>query len=180
MSRSIFGAMGKREMILATVKICRLGDLTMHLGRISCSSLILTILLTTQSVYAEQLKIKGVVTQWAPLVLFAQPGDTVTFVNMLGHDTVSIDGMIPAGSESWKSKLGAEAYTITVEKEGAYIYKCTPHMSAGMVGAIVVGDAYPTNLADIEQSLPDVKFGRNMVKRTIRKMNQALAKRAEN
>ncbi len=152
----------------------------MHLGRISCSSLILTILLTTQSVYAEQLKIKGVVTQWAPLVLFAQPGDTVTFVNMLGHDTVSIDGMIPAGSESWKSKLGAEAYTITVEKEGAYIYKCTPHMSAGMVGAIVVGDAYPTNLADIEQSLPDVKFGRNMVKRTIRKMNQALAKRAEN
>lgn len=150
----------------------------MHLGRFCLYSVALVTLLSAQGAGAEQLKVKAVVTQWAPLVLFAQPGDTVTFVNMLGHDTVSIDRMIPDGAEAWKSKLGAEAFTITVEKEGAYIYKCTPHMSAGMIGAIVVGDADPANLAGIEQSLPDVKIGRNMVKRTIRKMNQALEKRA--
>ena len=42
---------------------------------------------------AQQLRVKAVVTQWRPLVLFAQPGDTVTFVGMVGHDTVSIEGM---------------------------------------------------------------------------------------
>ncbi len=150
----------------------------MHLGRFCLYGMALVTLISAQGAGAEQLKVKGVVTQWAPLVLFAQPGDTVTFVGMLGHDTVSIDGMIPEGAEPWKSKLGAEAFTITVEKEGAYIYKCTPHMSAGMIGAIVVGHAEPANLAEIEQSLPDVKIGRNMVKRTIRKMKQALEKRA--
>ncbi len=150
----------------------------MHLGRFCSYSVAFIMLLSAQVAGAEQLKVKAVVTQWAPLVLFAQPGDTVTFVNMLGHDTVSIDGMIPDGAEAWKSKLGEEAFTITVEKEGAYVYKCTPHMSAGMVGAIVVGDADPANLAAIEQSLPDVKIGRNMVQRIIRKTNQALEKRA--
>jgi pseudoazurin len=150
----------------------------MHLGRFRWYSLILATLVATQGVEAEQLKVKAVVTQWAPLVLFAQPGDMVTFVKMAAHDTVSIEGMIPDGADAWKSKMGEEAFTITVEKEGAYIYKCTPHMSAGMVGAIVVGDAQPSNLTQLQESLPDVKIGRNMVKRTIRKMTQALEKRS--
>ena len=51
-------------------------------------------------------------------------------------------------------------------------------MSTGMVGAIVVGDADPANLPGIEESLPDVKIGRNMVNRTIKKMKKALEKRA--
>lgn len=132
-----------------------------------------------QGASAEQLKVKGVITQWQPLVLFAQPGDTVTFTNMAGHDTAAIEGMIPEGAEAWHSKLGEEAFTITVEKEGAYIYKCTPHISTGMVGAIIVGDGDPANLEAIEAKLPDVSVGRNMVNRTIKKMKQALAKRAE-
>ena len=139
---------------------------------------LLVSLIAVQSAAAEQLKIKGVVTQWVPLVLFAQPGDTVTFVNMAGHDTVALEGMIPEGAEGWQSKMGEEAFTITVEKEGAYIYKCTPHISTGMVGAIIVGDADPVNLPGIEESLPDVKIGRNMINRTIKKMKKALEKRA--
>jgi pseudoazurin len=132
----------------------------------------------SQTAIAEQLKVKGVITQWRPLVLFAQPGDTVTFTGMAGHDSEAIEGMIPEGAAGWKSKLGQEAFTITVEKEGAYIYKCTPHMSSGMVGAIVVGDADPANLPGIELALPDVKIGRNMVNRTVKKMKKALEKRA--
>ena len=150
----------------------------MPLGRFSlCTALVIT-LISAENAAAEQLKIKGVVTNWVPLVLFAQPGDTVTFVNMAGHDTAALDGMFPEGAEGWQSKLGEEAFTITVEKEGAYIYKCTPHISTGMVGAIVVGDADPANLPAIEESLPDVKIGRNMVNRAIKKMKKALEKRA--
>ncbi len=150
----------------------RFGTLTSFAGLILAA-------VVAQTASAEQLKVKGVITQWQPLVLFAQPGDTVTFTNMTGHDTASLEGMIPEGAEAWRSKMGEEAFTITVEKEGAYIYKCTPHISTGMVGAIIVGDGDPANLESIEASLPEVKVGRNMVNRTIRKMKKALEKRAE-
>jgi len=115
------------------------------------------------------------VTLWKPLVTFAKVGDTVRFKNMAGHDTETIEGMIPAGATPWQSKLGEEGFTATVDKEGAWIYKCNPHMTTGMVGAIVVGDARPpANLKEMEAALPNVKVGRNMVQRTLKKMQQAL------
>lgn len=150
----------------------------MNVARLSGFAALVIALVLAQNAAAEKLEVKGVVTQWRPLVLFAQPGDTVTFTNMAGHDTESIEAMIPEGAEPWRSKMGEEAFTITMEKEGAYIYKCNPHVSTGMVGAIVVGDADPANLPDIEAKLPDVKVGRNMVSRTIKKMKKALEKRA--
>ena len=136
--------------------------------------------LSSRSPLADVRIVKGVITQWQPLVVFAQPGDTVKFTNMLGHDTTSMEGMIPEGAEGWHSKLGEEGFSITVQQEGVYIYKCTPHISTGMVGAIVVGDANPPdNLATLEENLPNVKVGRNMVNRTIRKMKKLLEKKAE-
>ena len=118
--------------------------------------------------------VKGVITQWQPLVTFAQPGDTIKFTNMAGHDTVSMEGMIPEGATPWQSKLGEEAFTITVDKEGAYVYKCNPHITTGMVGIIVVGDRNPANLAELEANAGNVKIGGNMVKRAIRKMKKQL------
>jgi pseudoazurin len=156
----------------------RIGELTMRLRTVIRLFAVLGLAIAADNAAAQRLEVKGVVTQWRPLVLFAQPGDTVTFVGMIGHDSASIEGMIPAGAQSWKSKLGEEAFTITVEKKGVYIYKCTPHMSSGMVGSIVVGDGEPHNLASIEESLPDVKIGRNMVNRTLKKTKKALAARA--
>jgi hypothetical protein len=48
-------------------------------------------------------------------------------------------------------------------------------MSTGMVGVIIVGDNRPpANLAAIEESLPDVKIGRNMVNRALKKAKKAL------
>ena len=136
--------------------------------------------LSSRSPLADEHIVKGVITQWRPLVVFAQPGDTVKFTNMLGHDTTSMRGMIPEGAEGWRSKLGEEGFGITVQQEGVYIYKCTPHITTGMVGAIVVGDANPPdNLATLEGNLPNVKVGRNMVNRTIRKMKKVLEKKAE-
>jgi len=116
--------------------------------------------------------VKAAVTKFLPMVLFINPGDTVTWTNMAGHDTASLDGMIPEGAEAWQSKMG-ELFSLTFEKEGAYVYKCTPHASLGMLGVIIVGDGEPSNLEQIT-SHPGNK---GMVKRAIRKMTQELDKR---
>ncbi len=128
----------------------------------------------TQTTTAEPQNhtVKAAVTKFLPMVLFINPGDTVTWTNMAGHDTTSLDGMIPEGTEKWQSKMG-EVFSVTFEQEGAYVYKCTPHVSLGMLGAIIVGDGTPANLEQITGH-PDNK---GMVKRAIRKMTQALDKR---
>lgn len=125
---------------------------------------------------AEEHIIKGVVTNWVPLVTYAKPGDSIKFMQMAGHDTESIDGMIPDGAQKWKAKMGEEGFSVKLDKEGAYIYKCNPHMTTGMVGAVVVGDGAPANLAALDKSVNDVKLGKNMVARTIKKMKQELQK----
>lgn len=108
-------------------------------------------------------------TAWEPMVIFIQPGDSVRFVNMAGHNTASIDDMIPAGAATWESTLGEDA-SVTFEQPGAYIYKCVPHVSQGMVGAIIVGDGTPGNLDALEAS-PENK---STVARTVRKMKAEL------
>jgi pseudoazurin len=108
-------------------------------------------------------------------VTFAKPGDTVRFTGMAGHDTQTVEGMIPEGAKPWASKLGEEGFVATLDKEGAWIFKCNPHMTTGMVGVVVVGDARPpVNRAALDASLPQVKVGKNMVQRAIKKMDQAL------
>lgn len=81
--------------------------------------------------------------KFEPMVTIIQPGDTVAWENMPTHDTQSIEGLIPEGAESWHSQLGNN-YEHTFTVEGIYVYKCTPHIGAGMGGAIIVGK--PTNL----------------------------------
>lgn len=125
---------------------------------------------------ADEHVVQAVVTQWKPLVTFAKPGDTLRFTQMAGHDTETIEGMIPEGATPWKSKLGEESFVATLDKEGMYIYKCNPHMTTGMVGVVVVGDARPpANEAALEAALPNVKVGKNMVQRAIKKAKEAMA-----
>ena len=110
-------------------------------------------------------------TSFEPMVIFIKPGDTVEWVGMqAGHNSASIDGMIPEGAESWRSVIG-QPFSITLTKPGAYIYKCEPHFSLGMLGAIVVGDTPPANLAAIESN-PENK---GQIGRVVRKLKQALA-----
>ena len=74
----------------------------------------------------------------------ATPGDTVTFVPTdKGHDAESIKGMIPDGAEPFKGKMN-EQITVTLDEEGVYGVKCTPHYGMGMVALVVVGK--PVNL----------------------------------
>jgi len=71
--------------------------------------------------------------------IVAAPGDTVTFVPTdKSHDAESIKGMLPEGATPFKGKMN-EQITVTVDKEGVYGVKCSPHYGMGMVALIVVG-----------------------------------------
>jgi len=144
--------------------------------RISLMVGMLSVLCAQQSLADEHI-IKGVITNWVPQVTYAKPGDTLKFVQMAGHDSQSIDGMIPEGAQPWKAAMGAEGFSVKLDKEGAYIFKCNPHMTTGMVGAVVVGEGAPQNLAALETSAETVKLGKNMVVRTLRKMKEDLKKK---
>lgn len=75
-----------------------------------------------------------------PAFLKIAPSDTVTFVpEAAGHNVESISGMSPEGSEPWVGRLDGEL-TVTFNVPGLYGYKCPPHLEAGMVGLIQVGD----------------------------------------
>ena len=81
-------------------------------------------------------------------IVYIQPGDSVAWINMTSHNSVSIEGMIPEGAEAWRSDMG-DNYQLTLDIEGVYAYVCEPHLGFGMVGLIVVGE--PVNLKKIRE-----------------------------
>lgn len=82
-----------------------------------------------------------------PAFIQAMPGDTVKFIpSTKGHNVESIKGMLPEGVKKFKSKFNKE-FVLTVEEDGLYGIKCTPHYGMGMVALISVGE--PTNEADV-------------------------------
>lgn len=86
-----------------------------------------------------------------PAYVRAAPGDVVKFIPTdKGHNVESIDGMLPDGVDSFKSPFNKE-FELTVEDEGLYGIKCTPHYAMGMVALIQVGEA--VNL-DEAQAVP--------------------------
>lgn len=115
--------------------------------------------------------------QWIPAVLFIQPGDTVIFEGMRSHETMLIDGMGPDDGETWRSDLDAEGFSVTLNTAGAYVYSCDIHINGGMVAAIVVGDAMPTNLDAIDAALVSFGTGKIFVERAIGRLKRALARR---
>ncbi|MFS8122509.1 pseudoazurin [Rhizobium sp. BR 250] len=87
-----------------------------------------------------------------PATVKAAVGDVITFVPVdKGHDAAAVKEMIPEGAADFKGKMN-EAVKVTVEKEGAYVIKCTPHLGMGMVALVVVGDAAPANLDVVKNS----------------------------
>ena len=86
---------------------------------------------------------------FSPAVLQAEVGDTVHFVPVdKGHNAETIAGLIPAGSSGWKGGIN-EKISVTLDKEGVYIYKCLPHTVMGMVGIVVAGK--PVNLEEVRK-----------------------------
>lgn len=86
---------------------------------------------------------KGIMV-FEPDLVRIQPGDSVHFIAKdMGHDAVTIDGMLPAGAKPFVGKMN-EDLTVTFDVPGVYGVKCKPHYGMGMVGLIVVGE--PQNL----------------------------------
>ena len=77
-------------------------------------------------------------------------GDTITWLPASkGHNVHFISA--PDGIKKLpKSKLNKE-YSYTFEKEGIYLYQCTPHKGMGMIALVVVGDNLD-NLANIKKA----------------------------
>tara|TARA_R110002020_G_scaffold407752_1_gene617715 strand:- start:539 stop:982 length:444 start_codon:yes stop_codon:yes gene_type:complete len=81
-----------------------------------------------------------------PDLIVAAPGDTIRFIPTdKGHNVETIAGMLPDGAEPFKSKYNKE-FTVTLDAEGVYGVKCSPHYAMGMVALIRVGD--PANAED--------------------------------
>ncbi|AIS58269.1 pseudoazurin (plasmid) [Vibrio coralliilyticus] len=74
-----------------------------------------------------------------PGFIAVEPGDTITFIpTTSGHFVRS--SLVPDGATEWLSAMD-EQYSVTVEKEGVYVYYCPPHLSMAMLGVIQVGHA---------------------------------------
>ncbi len=87
-----------------------------------------------------------------PAVIKISKGDTVNFVATdMSHNSASLDGMIPAGANSWNGALSQDI-SITFTEEGVYVYQCTPHAMMAMVGVIQVGDAVNLDTVKAEAS----------------------------
>ncbi|MEM9724381.1 MAG: pseudoazurin [Pseudomonadota bacterium] len=84
-----------------------------------------------------------------PAVLVVQPGDTVVFkATDRGHNAASMKGMTPEGAEEFKGRVNKDV-EVTFDTVGVYGYICTPHVSAGMVGLVVVeGEGWDANLEE--------------------------------
>lgn len=75
-----------------------------------------------------------------PAFVAAQPGDTIVFLPTdRGHFVESIEGMLPDGTEPFKSGMNEE-YSVILDQEGVYGFKCPPHYAMGMVALVQVGD----------------------------------------
>jgi pseudoazurin len=71
----------------------------------------------------------------------AAVGDTIKVVPVdKGHFAVPLPKVWPAGATEVKGKMNAEL-VFTVDREGIYGLKCTPHYAMGMVAMIQVGTA---------------------------------------
>lgn len=80
-------------------------------------------------------------------------GDTVTFSpEDAGHNVERISG--PKGTEPFVGSLDREL-SVTFGADGLYAYKCPPHLEAGMVGLIQVGDATTGADSAMAADLPD-------------------------
>ena len=100
-----------------------------------------------------------------PSFLKVSVGDSVKFVpTKKGHSVQSLSkkgDASPAGVKPFKSKMNKE-YTLKIEKEGVYAYKCRPHYAMGMVGLIVAGK--PVNIETIKKIKLKGKAKKRMAK----------------
>jgi len=116
-----------------------------------CSLIILSPLSIISTEYTVKMLNNGKegLMVFEPSFLSIQPGDTVLFkATDVSHNSASIQGMIPEGAAAWMGTMSQDV-KVTFDKEGIYVYQCTPHSMMAMVGVIKVGA--PTNLEQVKE-----------------------------
>jgi pseudoazurin len=87
----------------------------------------------------------GTAMVFEPSFVRAAVGDTVKFVPVdKGHFAVPLPGFWPKDVAEVKGKVNQE-FVVTLDKEGIYGFKCTPHYAMGMVALVQVGAAQLTD-----------------------------------
>lgn len=89
-----------------------------------------------------------------PAFVHISPGDSVKFVAAdRGHNSETIDDMIPEGAEPFAGKINEEI-EVTLATEGLYALQCKPHFAMGMVMIIAVGDVAEVPEGYLDGRLP--------------------------
>lgn len=111
------------------------------------NKLLLTTLFFSGIAYAQNYDIKMLNTGeggsmvFEPGYLKVQASDTVTFkATNVGHSAKSV--AIPEGATAFFVPVDEEM-TVTLDKEGVYVYACPPYATNNMNDIIQVGDAVP-------------------------------------
>ena len=126
----------------------------------------LLFVMITSSAYAEDMTIEmlnkrddGAKMVYSEDIARVDVGDTITWVpTSKGHNVQFIT--VPEGVEKIKSKNNKEV-SFTFEKEGVYLYVCTPHKGMGMIALVVVGDSLE-NLDSVKKSKMNGKSKRKL------------------
>ena len=95
---------------------------------------------------------KGEFMVFEPSFVEAAPGGTIKFVATdQFHNAETLPEIWPEGAATFKGELSKDV-TLTVEKEGVYGIKCTPHYIMGMVALVSVGK--PVNTDQVKAYQP--------------------------
>jgi pseudoazurin len=104
----------------------------------------------------------GTAMVFEPSFVRAAVGDTIKFVPVdKGHFVVPLPGWWVDGVAEAKGKMNTEL-VVTMEKDGMYGFKCTPHYAMGMVALVQVGSATVTD--EIKARKLPGKVGERMAK----------------
>lgn len=112
-------------------------------------TLITFLILSVTNIKAETFEVSVSGISFEPEIMTIQPGDTIKWKGMQGHSTSMIEELSPSEVMAWDSPIGQD-YQNTFNETGIYIYKCKPHSSLGMAGAVIVGT--PNNLDDLREA----------------------------
>ena len=122
-----------------------------------CSLIVLSPLSIASAEYTVKMLNNGKegLMVFEPSLLSIQPGDSVLFkATDVSHNSASIQGMIPEGATAWMGAMSQDVKVI-FDKEGIYVYQCTPHSMMAMVGVIKVGE--PINLEQVKEKAESQK-----------------------
>lgn len=137
-------------------------NLTSTKFRVAAAIIFSLMVLSGQKAFAADHTVNAVAVKFSPMFSYIEPGDTITWESMAGHNIETIEAMSPEGLEKINSELG-ETVSATFTEPGIIVYKCTPHWGARMGGIIVVGnpenpsailDAYLATLETDKSNLP--------------------------